>query len=97
MQITLTSALLAAAALVGCGEPALGTSRFPASATYTAQSTEAGLSSQDEVHVTAELVDCIGPKLGARGDVRVHGAGGGAGEAVRCAVSRRAGPRIASS
>jgi hypothetical protein len=54
---------LAMAACCGCADQPLGTSRFPATASYTAQATEAGPGSQDEVHVTAELTDCVGPKL----------------------------------
>jgi hypothetical protein len=52
-------------ALTGCAAQAVGTSRFPASATYTAQATTAGPgSSQEDIRVTAELVDCVGrPKL----------------------------------
>lgn len=56
-------AVVALTLLLGCGEQALGTSRFPASASYTAQANEAGPGSQDTVSLTAELVDCGGPKL----------------------------------
>lgn len=56
-------ALLAVAVLAGCAEQPLGTSRFPASATYTAQATEAGPGSDDVVKVTAEVIDCGEPKL----------------------------------
>ena len=57
----LAAIALAASALAGCAEQTVGSSRFPASATYSAQATEAGPGSQEEVRITAELVDCIGP------------------------------------